>query len=177
MKAVLVISLLALAGLSTGVDHSATDFPVPPYTKKSLFYIHRNLNNHSVVYEVNTLKDGSIDPEEPFRIYWNRYGEKQKYRELNYMERTFAYGLKTVNLGSGKYRGTFVARKDKYIDAYLDEKGQATALMKIDNKISKLVKIFVQVAEDGWWPKVAYVEFFGTDFKTNLPTYEKLLIN
>lgn len=177
MKTVLIIGLMALAGLSTGVDPSATDFPAPPYTKKSLFYIHRNLNNHSVVYEVNTLKDGSIDSEEPFRIYWNRDGEKQKHRELNYMERTFAYGLRTTALGNGKYRGTFVARKDKYIDAYLDEKGQATALMKIDNKISKLVKIFVQVAEDGWWPKVAYVEFFGTDFKTNLPTYEKLLIN
>ena len=178
MKAVLIMSLVVvLTGFSAKVDCSSTDFPVPPHSKKSLFYIHRNLNNHSVVYEVNTLKDGSIDSENPFKIYWIREGEKQKYRELNYMERTFAYGLKTVTLGNGKYRGTFVAKKERYIDAYLDDKGQATALMKIDNKISKLVKIFVQVAEDGWWPKVAYVEFFGTDFKTNLPTYEKLLIN
>lgn len=177
MKAVLLMSLVVLAGFSGKLDSTATDFPVPPYSKKSLFYIHRNLNNHAVVYEVNTLKNGSIDSEEPFKIYWNRAGEKQKYRELNYMERTFAYGLKKEALGNGKYRGTFVAKKEKYIDAYLDDKGQATALIKIDNKLSKLVKIFVQVAEDGWWPKVAYVEFFGTDFKTNLPTYEKLLIN
>jgi Domain of unknown function (DUF4833) len=170
MKSVLFICIAALFSLST------SDFPVPPHTKKSLFYIHRNLNNHSVVYEVNLTDKGIIDPENPFRIYWLRVGEKNKYRELNYMERTFAYGLKTQAKGHGRYRANFVAKKERSIDVYLDEKGQATALMNIDNKISKLVKIFVQVAEDGWWPKVAYVEFFGTDFKTNLPTYEKLLI-
>ncbi len=171
MKAVLLICIAAWFGFNTA------DFPVPPRTKQSLFYIHRNLNNHSVVYDVNLTKKGTIDSENPFKIYWVRYGEKNKYRELNYMERTFAYGLKAEPLGQGKYRASFVAKKEKTIDVYLDEKGQATALMKIDNKISKLVKIFVQVAEDGWWPKVAYVEFFGTDFKTNVPTYEKLLIN
>ena len=175
MKAVWILAIAALMSFS-GIG-LPTEFPVPPHTKQSLFYIHRNLNNHSVVYEVNLTEKGAIDPENPFKIYWIRYGEKNKYKELNYMERTFAYGLKSEALGHGKYRALFVAKKEKSIDVFIDEKGQATALMKIDNKISKLVKIFVQVAEDGWWPKVAYVEFFGTDFKTNLPTYEKLLIN
>jgi hypothetical protein len=175
MKAVWILGMAALMSFS-GIRMS-TDFPVPPHTKQSLFYIHRNLNNHSVVYEINRTEKGAIDPENPFKIYWIRFGEKNKYKELNYMERTFAYGLKSESLGPGKYRALFVAKKEKSIDVFLDEKGQATALMKIDNKISKLVKIFVQVAEDGWWPKVAYVEFFGTDFKTNLPTYEKLLID
>lgn len=175
MKAVWILGVATLMSFSN--IRSATDFPVPPHTKQSLFYIYRNLNNHSVVYEINKLSNGSINPEEPFKIYWNRVGEKQRYRSLNYMERTFAYGLKSDPILQGQVRAAFVARKGYAIDAFIDEKGQATALMKIDNKISKLVKIFVQVAEDGWWPKVAYVEFFGTDFKTNLPTYEKLLIN
>lgn len=157
--------------------HVPAEFPIPPRTKQSLFYIHRNLNNHSVVYDINLTEKGAIDPEEPVKIYWIRYGEKNKHKELNYMERTFAYGLKSEPLDRGTYQASFVAKREKKIDVYVDDKGQATALMKIDNKISKLVKIFVQVAEDGWWPKVAYVEFFGTDFKTNLPTYEKLLID
>ncbi len=175
MKALWILGFTALLSFS-GI-RSSTDFPAPPRTRQSLFYIYRNLNNHSVVYEINKLANGTINPEEPFKIYWNRVGEKQRYRSLNYMERTFAYGLKSDPLENGQVHAAFVARKGYAIDAYIDEKGQATALMKIDNKISKLVKIFVQVAEDGWWPKVAYVEFFGTDFKTNLPTYEKLLIN
>lgn len=175
MKAVWILGMAALLSFS-GV-RSEGDFPAPPYTKQSLFYIYRNLNNHSVVYEINKLANGTIDPENPFKIYWNRVGEKHRYRDLNYMERTFAYGLKTNPMGNGKVHAIFVARKEYSIDAYIDEKGQAIALMKIDNKISKLVKIFVQVAEDGWWPKIAYVEFYGADIKTNLPTYEKLLIN
>lgn len=172
MKAALLIYITAL------LSFSATDFPAPPRTKQSLFYIYRNLNNHSVVYEINKLSSGGIDPENPFKIYWNRVGEKSSFRELNYMERTFAYGLKSEPVEKeGRVHAAFVARKGYAIDVYIDEKGQATALMKIDNKISKLVKIFVQVSEDGWWPKIAYVEFFGTELKTNLPTYEKLLIN
>lgn len=175
MKAVWILGIAALMSFSN--LRSTTDFPAPPYTKNSLFYIYRNLNNHSVVYEINKLPNGTLDAENPFKIYWNRVGEKHRYRDLNYMERTFAYGLKFDDPENGKVHAAFVARKGYVIDVFIDEKGQAIALMKIDNKISKLVKIFVQVAEDGWWPKIAYVEFFGTDFKTNLPTYEKLLIN
>lgn len=175
MKAIWIFGIAALMSFSN--IRSTSDFPPPPYTKQSLFYIYRNLNNHSVVYEVNKLANGTINPKEPFKIYWNRVGEKHRYRDLNYMERTFAYGLKPDELKNGKVHADFVARKDYAIDAFIDEKGQAIALMKIDNKISKLVKIFVQVAEDGWWPKIAYVEFHGIDFKTNQPTYEKLVIN
>lgn len=174
-KAIWILGLLALMAFSDISEPS--DFPAPPYTKQSLFYIYRNLNNHSVVYEINKQRDGAINPEDPFKIYWNRVGEKNNFRALNYMERTFAYGLKSDPLLNGKVHAIFVAKKGYAIDVFIDEKGQATALMKIDNKISKLVKIFVQVAEDGWWPKIAYVEFFGTDFKTSLPTYEKLLID
>lgn len=175
MKAVWIIGLLALMAFSDITE--PTDFPAPPHTKQSLFYIYRNLNNHSVVYEINKLANGTINPEDPIKIYWNRVGEKERYRALNYMERTFAYGLKSDPLKNGSVHSIFVARKGYAIDVYVDEKGQATAVMKIDNKISKLVKIFVQVAEDGLWPKIAHVEFFGTELKTNLSTYEKLLIN
>lgn len=175
MKPVWILGMLVLMSFSD--FRSATDFPVPPHTKQTLFYIYRNLNHHSVVYEVNKLPNGSINPKDPFRIYWNRVGEKNRHRDLNYMERTFAYGLKWDEPDNGKVHAAFVARKGYEIDVLIDEKGQANALMKIDNKISKLVKIFVQVAEDGWWPKIAYVEFYGIDFMTKLPTYQKLVIN
>ncbi len=61
MKAVWILGVAALMSFS-GISLS-TNFPVPPHTKQSLFYIHRNLNNHSVVYEVNLTEKGFIDPE------------------------------------------------------------------------------------------------------------------
>ena len=57
MKAVWIIGLLALMAFSDITE--PTDFPAPPHTKQSLFYIYRNLNNHSVVYEINKLANGS----------------------------------------------------------------------------------------------------------------------
>lgn len=176
MKTVFLICIAVVCNF-TGTNRNAIDFPVPPHTKKSLFYIHRSPNIHTVVYDVNLLKNNTIDPNDPVKVYWIRFGEKNKYKDLNYMEKTFAYGVKCESLGNARYRAQFVAKKEKSMDVYLDEKGQATAIMKVNGKMSKLIKMFVQVAEEGWWPKVAYVEFFGTELKTNLPTYEKLIIN
>jgi hypothetical protein len=75
-----------------------------------------------------------------------------------------------------KFLAQFVASKEKSFEVFIDDAGQALAMMVIGGQKAKLTKVFVQVAEDGWWPKVAYVEFFGIDVKTNKPAYEKMLI-
>lgn len=176
MGSVRAVMLMCAVLLLSFTTEKHTEYPVPPHSKKSLFYVQNSTNTNTVIYEVN-LEQGKVQAEEPVNIYWLRYADKNKLRPLNYLERTFAYGLKFEAPENGKMKASFVARKEKQLEIYLDEEGQATALIKISNKISKLTRLFVQVAEDGWWPKVAYVEFFGTDIKTNLPVYEKLIIN
>lgn len=175
MKFISLVCLFAVVGFSNPTI-SPTEFPVPPYTKKSLFYIHRSPNAHTVIYEVNLTDKNVIDPKNPVKIYWIRYGEKEKFKELNYLEKTFAYGIKPEAINENSYKLQFVASKEKWFVASVDDKGQAYATMKINGRQSKLTKIFVQVAEDGWWPKVAYVEFFGFDSETNKPAYEKMII-
>lgn len=175
MKVVALFSLVFAFGFSDRRINSS-EFPVPPYLKKSLFYIHRSPNPNTVIYEVNLTERNIIDPKNPVKIYWIRYGEKGQYRELNYIEKTFAYGVKSEPINSKLYTVQFVASKDKSFQVSVDEKGQALAAMVINGKRSKLIKIFVQVSEDGWWPKVAYVEFFGIDIETSKPSYEKMTI-
>jgi len=153
-----------------------SEFPVPPYSKKSLFYIHRSPNPNTVIYDVNFTEKKTIDTKKPVKVYWIRYGEKGQYRELNYLERTFAYGVKPVSVDQLKVKMHFAVSKEKSFLVSLDETGQGWATMQINGRESKLTKIFVQVAEDGWWPKVAYVEFFGMDTETNNLTYEKMVI-
>ncbi len=160
--------------LQNGVVPS--DFPVPPQSKKTLFYIHRSPNPTTVVYEVNLSANNVINSKNPVKVFWIRYGEQGQYSELNYLERTFAYGVKASPINSFKYKVQFVSSKEKSWIVSIDENGQAWASMSIGGYPSKLTKIFVQVAEDGWWPKVAYVEFFGIDIKTQKATYEKMLI-
>jgi hypothetical protein len=173
MKFVTLVCLSALFGF-TGSNVNVTDFPIPPHSKKSLFYIHRSPNPNTVIYDINLTDKNVIDAKNPVKVYWIRYGEKGQLRDLNYVERTFAYGVKLAEDQKNKLQ--FVASKERTFVVSQDEKGQAYALMNIGGKQSKVIKIFVQVAEEGWWPKIAYVEFFGTDATTSAPTYEKMLI-
>ena len=175
MKFFSLLCLIAAFGFSSPTSGPA-EFPVPPYSKKSLFYIHRSPNPNTVIYEVNLTDKNTIDPDNPVKVYWIRYGEKGQQRDLNYIERTFAYGVKAETINQNNYKLQFVASKEKSFVASLDEKGQASATMKINGRQSKLTKIFVQVAEEGWWPKVAYVEFFGLDAETGKDAYEKMII-
>src|SRR5687767_1986118 len=94
MKFVALVWLSIAFGLSD-VKVGPAEFPKPPHSKKSLFYIHRSPNPNTVIYEVNLTEKNTIDPEDPVKVYWIRYGEKGQYRELNYLERTFAYGVKS----------------------------------------------------------------------------------
>jgi hypothetical protein len=172
IRAVMVMCAVAWLSMAA-LPH--TDYPVPPRTKQLLFYVQNSTNINTVIYDVNAVK-GVIESDEPVKIYWLRFADHNKLRPLNYLEKTFAYGLKSEAQQNGRVKATFLARKEKQLEVYIDEQGQATALTTINAKMAKLTRLFVQVSEDGWWPKVSYVEFFGIDVQTNLPVYEKLII-
>lgn len=163
-----------LSPASSIVDPSK--YPVPSTTPKTLFYIQRSNNANTVLYEANLLNDSTLNPKDPVRVYWIRYAEKGQTRDLNLLEKTVAYGVKCQPAGKDQYLMNFVASKAKHVDVLLDRNGAAHALMDIGARKSRLTKIFVHVAEDGWWPKIDYVEFFGFDAATQEPTYEKLKV-
>ena len=177
MKSAIVLCLvLTFLGSGSSTETDPSKFPVPPYLKKSLFFIHRSTNSNTVLYDLNLLPDNSIDPKNPVKVYWIRYGEKGQTRTLNYLEKTFAYGVKSSPLTDSRFLIEFVASNTKKFEVYVDANGQAQALMNIGGRSSNLRKIFVHVAEDGWWPKIDYVDFFGLDASTNSPTYERMKI-
>lgn len=177
MKGIALVWFSAILCFADSVTVDPSKFPVPPQSKKSLFYIHRSTNPNTVVYEVNLNESNTIDAEEPVNVYWIRYGEKGQQRGLNYLERTFAYGVKSEPLDQTRYTVEFVASKARTMEVSLDKNGQAHAILTIHGQEARLTKIFVQVAEDGWWPRIAYIEFFGLDRKTNKTVYEKMQIN
>jgi hypothetical protein len=172
MKGVLVICFLSILISSSWVPVE-NRFPVPPHNLNTLFYIQRSNNANTVMYEINRGAPASIDDKDPVHVYWIRYAEKGQEERLNYLERTLAYGVHCYN-DQGKITMQFVASKKRSAEISLDEKGQAKAFMQISKKKSQLDKIFVQVTETGWLPKVQYVEFFGTDVSSHEQTYEKM---
>jgi hypothetical protein len=174
MKGIVLIIALSFLFLGAGYRYE-NKFPIPPTTANTLFYIQRSSNANTVMYEVNRQTNTALNPENPVQVYWLRYAEKGQRQGLNFIERTLAYGVRCEKGENGKYIMRFLASKKKWAEVLLDTQGQARAFMMINKKMSTLHKIFVQVAETGFLPKVQYVEFYGED-SSHKPTYEKMLI-
>jgi hypothetical protein len=166
-----------LTSLSNNAYHTIVeDFPIPPQTKNMLFYIQRSTNNNTIIYDAN-IKDGKINSEKALNIYWIRYTEKNQKKDLNYLERTLAYGAdaKSTEYDKDVYIIHFAASKKRTATFFLDEGGQAIALMNINGKKSRLNRIFVQAEETSWLPKVKYVDITGSDLQTGVKVVERIL--
>ena len=64
-----------------------------PKGSKLLFYLQRDPDANTVIYELNFRKDGSLHPESPIIASWIRYSEQGQRKELSGIERRFAYGV------------------------------------------------------------------------------------
>jgi len=174
------ISFLFIVFFLTSLSNNALnsivqDFPIPPQTKSMLFYVQRNVNINTIVYDAN-IKDGKINPEKALNIYWIRYTEKNQKKDLGYLERVLAYGAeaKVTDYDKDVYTLHFAASKKRTATFFMDESGQAIALMNINGKKSRLNKIFVQAEETSWLPKVKYVDIVGSDLQTGVKVTERI---
>ena len=89
-------------GISLNIFAQEIGFPIPTGNSKQLFYLQRTPNKNTIVYELN-YSNGNIDKEDPIHGFWIRYQEKGQKEELSYIQKTFAYGLKTKNIAENQY--------------------------------------------------------------------------
>ena len=149
----------------TPVIAAADSFPVPPRRNNSLFYLQRTPNINTIICELNE-KDGAPDPEDPVHVLWIRYTEQKQRQELNFIQRHFAYGIKSSRMGDGSYELHFVSYKK--IPMYLRKSPvdqQHHVYVNIDNKQILLSRVFIKINPGGtfWSPNVEYLEFRGVD--------------
>jgi phosphatidylglycerophosphate synthase len=155
----------ANGGASSGTPDPQDTFPVPPNTISSLFYLQRTTNTNTIICELNE-KDGILDDDEPVHVLWIRYSEKRQREELNFIQRHFAYGMRSRALGNDKYELHFVSYNK--LPFYLmrspvDKRRHVYAT--ITGKQAILTRIFVKINPGGsfWSPNVEYFELKGTD--------------
>lgn len=138
-------------------------FPTPNVPR--LFYVQRDPNTNTIIYELNVDNKGQLDTDEPVHVYWIKYNERSQKEELNFIQRKFAYGLNVRHTGNDKYDIRFVSYK-KYpltlMKSAMDNKYHVFAT--IDKKEVILNRIFLRI-EGGtfWFPNVVYIEVRGTD--------------
>lgn len=154
-------------------------FPVPSGIANQLFYLQRTHNTNTIICELNYTKTGQLNEENPVHTYWIRYPEGGVKKELSYIQRVFAYGIKSSKLNNGSYKLHFVcyAKQLFYLMKYpKDNKYHVFATIR--QKQAILTRVFVKTDDSGtfWKPHVVYFELKGTDLLTGKELIERLTI-
>lgn len=167
--------ILMVLILATSFKLPGNDYPIPPKTRELMFYIQRNHNSNTVVYEANFDDIGQLVKDEPLKVEWIRYDEEGQRKELTYIQGWYAYGVKWKKQKDkeNNYVVELVAHKDRKL--WLEQNGpfKAKVYTFINNQYSELDHLYIQADNSGVWPKVEYIELFGNDTKTGSNTYEK----
>ncbi len=140
-------------------------FPVPKTNSKQLFYLQRTANTNTIVCELNYDKNGLLNVSDPVHVYWIRYTEGGVKKELSYIQRVFAYGIKSQMLEKDSYKLHFVSYKKKPLYLMRSQRdNQYKVYATINNQQAVLSRIFIKVDGGTFWsPNVVYMEMKGVD--------------
>ncbi len=149
-------------------------YPTPPKTPNRLFFIQRNLNENTIVYDAKLNGDGSFHSD-PIDVYWLRYASTGERKELTWLQRTFAYGYSAKkDKKDGTYWITLTAWDGRKIHLHKDRNGKPIATLTIAGKYARLDYIWVFADNSHTWPKVFHVDLHGTDMLTGKPVFERI---
>ena len=176
-----VILFCSTLGVSAQINERTNNnhtYTKPPKTSNLLFYIQRSLNRNTIAYELNTDDKNVLDLDDPIHPYWIRYESGGHRRELSYIEKKFAYGIKTklVNQQSQNYKLSLVSYP---VNMELKKSGDEQnfkVFITVNNKLIELEMIYFK-AEGGtfWNPNIKYIDIYGTEVKTKLAVKERII--
>jgi len=138
-------------------------FPIPTGNSKQLFYLQRTTNKNTLVYELN-YNNGILDKKDPLHGFWIRYQVDGQKEELNFIQKTFAYGLKTKNIAENQYEICFVSYKKFKMYLRLGVDNKFHIYTSINQKTAELTSIYLKINGGAFWtPNIEYVDIYGLD--------------
>jgi hypothetical protein len=169
--AIILLSLPAAAG-ARELDSKITvleqiprirpEYKVPD-DADMLFYVERSVNSNTVVYAANRDAHGAIDASSPVVAFWRWFNVDGHKKDLNFIERMMAYGVRKNPPGPrGQMTFKIAALPERTLTLDLDENGRPEALIQIGARTVKLAYVYLQVV-DGLVPSVPALDIFGTD--------------
>jgi len=175
----LAISICSQVLSQQKAGNPGDDYPMPAKSDKLLFCVQRSHNKNTIVYDLNTLPDGSLDKDAPIHPYWIRYEEGGNLQELSFIQRKYAYGLnyEVSDAQKGSYKVTFVCYNKKSLVLMKGGKDHRYhAYVSLNNRVLELNRVFVKT-EGGtfWFPVVKYIDISGIDIKTGAFVTERFV--
>jgi hypothetical protein len=152
-------------------------FPVPAGVANQLFYLQRDPNTNTVIYQLNVNNAGQVDEDEPIKVFWIRYDEQGQRKDLNFIQRKFAYGLTAKKVGPDKYELKFAAYNK--VPFYLQKSSTDRAFhvfTVVANKQIMLTRVYLRIEGGTFWvPNVKYIEFKGLDATTRAAVVTRII--
>ncbi|AMJ66713.1 DUF4833 domain-containing protein [Hymenobacter sp. PAMC 26628] len=174
--AILVVGLFLGNPSLAGPQEPRMAFPTPSGVANQLFYLQREPNTNTVIYQLNVNNAGQLDEDEPINVFWIRYTEDGKRKDLNFIQRRFAYGLSAKRMGPNKFELKFAAY-DK-VPFYLMKSSVDNAyhvFTVVANKQIALTRVYLHIEGGTFWvPNVKYIEFKGWNAATREATVARV---
>jgi phosphatidylglycerophosphate synthase len=173
--AVMKLSPAHLHNAAASMDPQDT-FPIPSGNANQLFYLQRTSNTNTIVCELNLNGRGQLNEESPVHVFWIRYQEGGVKKELSYIQRAFAYGIKSKPAGNGNHNLHFVSfKKQQLLLSRSPRDNKYHVYTTINQRQAQLSRIFVKVDGGSFWsPNVVYLELKGTDPVTGKEVMERV---
>jgi len=172
----LVFSALGMVAQKSDFDRQVPMGKLPkPKEPKQLFYLQRDPDENTVIYQLNMAGD-TVDTEEPVNVYWIRYAEGGERKGLNFIQQTMAYGVSHKPLGNGDFELRLAAYKQLPLRLSYCRKSRAYRVFtRIDNREAILDRIFVRIrGGTKFSPDIAYFELSGRDAASLEPVAERI---
>jgi phosphatidylglycerophosphate synthase len=174
----LALGLLLSQPLASQPGQPSLVFPVPAGIANQLFYLQRDPNTNTVIYQLNVDRAGRLDEDEPVRVFWIRYTEQGQHKDLNFIQRKFAYGLTAKKVAGDKYELKFAAY-DK-VPFFLQKSSADNAYhvyTVVAGKQILLSRVYLHIEGGTFWvPNVKYIEFKGSNAATREPIVARVAV-
>lgn len=147
-----------------------------PRGQNLLFFLQRNPDANTVIYELNVDQDGKLDKVNPVKSSWIRYAEDGHSKELTLIEQKFAYGIKCKALDHEAYELRIAAYKGLPLYLKKSETDQRYRIyIRDDGKDLLLKRVFVRVNGGTFWvPKVEYIDLITTSSATGMELLKRI---
>lgn len=153
------------------------DYPIIEDYPSLLFFIQRNQNHNTVVYELNVSAGGLLNLEEPMSLHWLRYenGHYVEKQPLNYIQKKLAYGYKHRVIANDLVAFEIVSYDE--IRFYLGKgMGDRYHAFFVENGINiQLQSVYIYAEDLGVFPQVKYAEISGIVASSGEDFYKRII--
>jgi hypothetical protein len=163
--------------VTSGLEGRPPHYPHIGDYPELLFYIQRNMNINTVIYEANFLPGGLLNLDEPIRISWLYFDNQlnTEPKELNLIQQKLAYGYHHSVIHPELISFRFVSYERLTFYLARNQAGRFRVFVNAEEEKVELQYIYIYAEDLGVFPQVKYAELFGNCRLDGRAFYQKIM--